>query len=426
MHIVRQFTFIRIAILSLVFAGCAHAATWYVAPNGNDSNSCTSAASPCLTINGAYQKSGLAGGDTIQLAAGNYGSQNINSKASAPTSNVIVAPVSGATVRFDGIKINGADRIEIRDVTTDDGFVVGPGSSYITSRNVKVTNGYLSIGGGAHIYFYGGEVYGAAGYHSNIGPGPGGWAAGEGTDFVFDGVWFHDIIINQTGQHGECFQINGSKNLVIRNSKFGPRCDVFGVSFTSYNDAGPNVNVLLENNFFHAPTSFNGSGTATYAVNLSWMQGGTVRFNSSAAPFLLQGPSGSGSGTLTFAGNNISGGMGEYNTAANRSGCPGSTGIGLSVSSAYNVGKPGFTCTGQTDAPAGFVNASTGDLHLVAGTTAVDFVPTSVPGGCPATDIDRLSRPVGAGCDAGASERGGTSASGSAPAPPTGLAATVR
>lgn len=49
----------------------AHAAgPWYVAPGGNDGNSCLSAGSPCATINGAIGKASSA--DTIYVATGTY------------------------------------------------------------------------------------------------------------------------------------------------------------------------------------------------------------------------------------------------------------------------------------------------------------------------------------------------------------------
>jgi len=51
----------------------SHAAgPWYVAPNGDDSNSCSSASTPCATINGALNKSGFVAGDTILVATGVY------------------------------------------------------------------------------------------------------------------------------------------------------------------------------------------------------------------------------------------------------------------------------------------------------------------------------------------------------------------
>jgi hypothetical protein len=46
------------------------AGPWYVAPGGNDSESCLSTAAPCATINGAIGKA--SGGDTIFVATGTY------------------------------------------------------------------------------------------------------------------------------------------------------------------------------------------------------------------------------------------------------------------------------------------------------------------------------------------------------------------
>lgn len=46
------------------------AGPWYVAPGGNDSNTCLSVGSPCATINGAIGKT--TSGDTIKVAVGTY------------------------------------------------------------------------------------------------------------------------------------------------------------------------------------------------------------------------------------------------------------------------------------------------------------------------------------------------------------------
>src|SRR6185503_13395119 len=50
----------------------AHAAaSWYVAPAGNDANDCLSPSTPCQTIGAAVGKA-AATGDTINIAAGIY------------------------------------------------------------------------------------------------------------------------------------------------------------------------------------------------------------------------------------------------------------------------------------------------------------------------------------------------------------------
>jgi hypothetical protein len=70
-----RFSVRRIAIL-LVLQSCAlqltlcAATSLYVAPTGDDTNSCVSIAEPCQTINGALAKAGA--GDTIYVAIGTY------------------------------------------------------------------------------------------------------------------------------------------------------------------------------------------------------------------------------------------------------------------------------------------------------------------------------------------------------------------
>ncbi|MGC1375068.1 MAG: choice-of-anchor Q domain-containing protein [Anaerolineales bacterium] len=57
--------------LSAIWVTPAYAADlWYVAPGGNDGNSCLSAASPCAAINAAIGKA--LDGDTIEVATGTY------------------------------------------------------------------------------------------------------------------------------------------------------------------------------------------------------------------------------------------------------------------------------------------------------------------------------------------------------------------
>jgi hypothetical protein len=67
----QRFLLVFILTISLMPASISQAAgPWYVAPGGDDSNTCLSPASPCATINGAIEKA--TPGDIIYLAAGTY------------------------------------------------------------------------------------------------------------------------------------------------------------------------------------------------------------------------------------------------------------------------------------------------------------------------------------------------------------------
>lgn len=69
---VRRSAFMLV-LFGLLFATSGHvhaAGTWYVAPDGIDTNTCQLPAEPCKTISAAIDKA--ASGDTIQIAAGTY------------------------------------------------------------------------------------------------------------------------------------------------------------------------------------------------------------------------------------------------------------------------------------------------------------------------------------------------------------------
>lgn len=67
----------------------------------------------------------------------------------------------------------------------------------------------------------------------------------------------------------------------------------------------------------------------------------------------------------------------------------------------------GITCgTGDSAGALSFVDPTepAWNYHTAGGSAAINAVPTSVTGGCPATDIDGASRPAGGICDAGSDE----------------------
>jgi hypothetical protein len=188
----------------------------------------------------------------------------------------------------------------------------------------------------------------------------------------------------------ECLQVAGTTNMIIRNSKF-QRCAIFDLSFTSYNGAGSVNNLLVENNFFDAATA-----GGYFSVHFSALNGGTVRYNSAIQNMFVD-TTAPNSGTLTVTGNNIPGSILD--------GGPGGGGcVGPSMTVVYNYNVTQGRQCGATDLDAvpGFVNAGTLDLHLAAGSAAINFIPTSVGG--PAKDIDGQSRPSGGAYDAGADE----------------------
>jgi hypothetical protein len=98
------------------------AQTWYVAPDGRDSNSCRSATAACRTIERALQRADS--GDTIMVAAGRYvetlwidkSVRLLGAQASVPAAGrsgaeSIIDPAretrSGVIIRADGVTIDG-------------------------------------------------------------------------------------------------------------------------------------------------------------------------------------------------------------------------------------------------------------------------------------------------------------------------------
>jgi hypothetical protein len=399
-----DFSLIVVLFSSFVTVRAQAANTWYVSTSGSDNSSCSSAAAPCATFNGAYQKA--SGGDTIQVAGGTYSGQTLSAKA--PTSNIIIQPASGATVTVNGdFDINGAQHVEI-DKMSAGGLNVQMNSNFVTFRNVTFRGAIFYLGG-SNISVIGGSIGPAVDVHSQIAP-VNGWQ-GQGQNFLFDGVLFHDFTRTNSTVHIECLQVAGTTGMIIRNSKF-QNCDVFDLSFTSYNNSGQVANLTLENNWFDTA----GSG-GYFAVNIQAMNGMLARFNSSTQGWVVQSPSAAlvNTGVLTFTGNNIVGGI-----------LDGSSGVCVSASGTavynYNVTQ-GVKC-GTTDknAAPGFVNASAFNLNLASGSAAIDSVPVSVQ--APSIDIAGNSRPQGSAYDAGASEFG--SGGSTAVNPPSGLIATVQ
>jgi hypothetical protein len=203
-----------------------------------------------------------------------------------------------------------------------------------------------------------------------------------------DGVYMHDFWWDGTPQstnHMECLTLQAANNFTLRNSRFH-RCEDFDLFIKHRHPVLTSTSLLIENNWFDEPWP-----DGTYGISFSEPDsGGTyedvlIRNNSFASPILLRPE-------VTWRNLVVVGNVGV------RTG-----GDCADYTSRYNVWSSMAPCS-STDrqAPSGFVDPGTFDLHLRADSAAVDH---GDPGNHPATDIDGEARPKGGAPDAGADER---------------------
>jgi hypothetical protein len=134
------------------------AGPWYVAPGGDDANTCQNPVAPCASIDGAIAKPSFAAGDTIWIATGTYSSSQLF--VVDITKNVIVsggwdaatftrqsgrATIEGDEAGFGGVVVrNGVhatlDHIEVRAAPHDGITVEALGSLEVVSSEI-VENG---------------------------------------------------------------------------------------------------------------------------------------------------------------------------------------------------------------------------------------------------------------------------------------------
>jgi hypothetical protein len=206
---------------------------------------------------------------------------------------------------------------------------------------------------------------------------------------LIDGVHWQNFARCTSGDHTECLQVEPADDMTVRNSSF-KNCDTLTVNFAndlanSNSAAGfraPN-NILIENNVFSAATD-NTGGPTWYALNMRECSNCTVRYNSwLQAPRM---PDGETHLNVKFIGN-----AGPFSPYA----CLGG------VTFSHNVWE-GASCSAsdRNVASVGFANPGALDLHLVAGSAAID---AGDPAAFPSTDFDGKAR-TGTP-DAGAFER---------------------
>jgi hypothetical protein len=90
----------------------ATATTWFVAPTGNNANSCLSAVSPCLTIQATVNKA--ADGDQINVASGSYAEVVFITQRK----NLTISGAPGAQIVHPGLAIAPVTAVVLLDLST--------------------------------------------------------------------------------------------------------------------------------------------------------------------------------------------------------------------------------------------------------------------------------------------------------------------
>ena len=211
------------------------------------------------------------------------------------------------------------------------------------------------------------------------------------TNILIDGVRFHDFTRSSNTQHTECLHAVSVQGFTVRNSHF-ERCAVMDLFLTSNpNSSQPFRNVVIENNFFGKTIS--GGYYSVFFDQRVGFQGVQFRNNSLAQTPIFE------SGSNNYSNFVVSGNLGEqFNYMCNSQA---SYSFNVWYSASTNAAKCGASDLAlNSTADPGWVDKTNVDLHLTAGSTAVDHG----GGSCPGSDIDLDARPRGSACDAGADE----------------------
>jgi hypothetical protein len=389
-----------IIVLFAVVGACApaSAATEYVTPGGTGV-ACLQAA-PCGSLNDAYQAS--SPGDTVEVAAGNYPGQTVQSKHAVGTATVTFEPAPGADVML-GDLTNYANEVHYQGMrAAPSGSSLGDGE--VTAR--AGTNVLFEFLSGTKPYVWGASATSAPVNNTfrggvwvrNVGCSGGDSVQVTGVrnddntianprNIVFDGIDLSGFKLPAGcagTPHQDCIHTFFVDGFTLRNSRIHG-CEHFGILVDSDqiddNSAAGADNILIENNFFWDAgiADIRPRGDSCSGGCIEKFNGLIVRHNSTELDLI---------GAADF--HNA---LWQDNVSENGVNCD------ADITYGGNISPAGDLCVGDTRAATGFISAT--DFHLAAGAPAID---AAVGAGHPVADIDgqtRDSQP-----DAGADEFG--------------------
>jgi hypothetical protein len=389
---------------SLALSGVGVGNTWYVASTGDDGNDCSSAGTPCATINGAIGKA--TDGDTILVAEGTYfgtGTEVVLVNKSISLSGGWDASFSSqnSNSTIDGENTRNGITINSGVTASIDHFVIQHGYQYFKGGGI-VNWGVLTLTNSSLI--------------SNFGQIGGGGISNSGT-LIADNIIVTKNKMGDSGfgggsggggiyNHGD-MTINNSS--ITANTILG---DFSGSAIYSIGNLTINHSLISQN-------------TGSIAINAFI---GTLKINNSTISSNVLGGITDYLGVVTINNSTITknfgiGGINEQGTngqldmqnsilAGNSQDCTGTI-----TSQGYNIIGDKKTCNFQASTGDQVGTSTTpidpllGILHDNGGYTATHAlwadspaIDAGNPATCLPTDQRGVDRPVGSACDIGAYE----------------------
>lgn len=417
----------------IIAAHTSHAATFYVATTGSDTNSGAPAA-PWRTLQRAANV--VNAGDTVRVLDGDY--TGFDLRRSGTAGNPITFRADGTSVRItannpvtpDGINVENAAHVVVDGFIVDNRTRAGVRAAvaqFVTIRNCRLgSNGRWGILTGfvddllvenneAHHSIAEHGIYAgnsgdrpvirnnhvhdnhANGIHINA-------DESQGGDGTISGALVEGNVIHGNGVGGGSgINMDGVVDSVVRNNLLYDN-HASGISLYRIDGATGSTDNLVANN-----TILNASN-GRWCINIAdGSTGAHVRNNILYNAHSFRG-------VITIDAASQPGFVSDYNSVMSRFSIDGAESV-ISLTAWRNLG---YDTHSFLALPADHFVIPGTDFHLLASSPAID---TGTASEAPATDLEGAPRPQGAGFDVGAYERGGVAAPSPTPtftpAPPT-------